>query len=81
MGTSLEGKVALITGGGEGIGLAAAKPMISEGATVFIVGRRQAASDQAVVEIGGDVVALQADVSKRADLERVYETVRSYQRN
>lgn len=76
MGTSMQGKVAVITGGGEGIGLASAKRMVAEGASVFIVGRRQAILDAAVAEIGGDVVALQADVSKQADLARVYEAVR-----
>jgi NAD(P)-dependent dehydrogenase (short-subunit alcohol dehydrogenase family) len=48
-----------------------------EGASVFIVGRRQAILDAAVAEIGGDVVAVQADVSKAADLDRVYEAVRA----
>jgi NAD(P)-dependent dehydrogenase (short-subunit alcohol dehydrogenase family) len=77
MGGSLQGKVAVITGGGEGIGLAAAKLLAAGGATVFIVGRRQAVLDAAVIEIGGDVVAIQADVSNPADLDRVYEAVRS----
>ena len=77
MSKSLQGKVAVITGGGEGIGLAAAKRMAAEGATVFIVGRRQAVLDKAVAEIGGDAVAVQADVSKQADLDRVYEAVHS----
>lgn len=77
MGGSLQGKVAVITGGGEGIGLAAAKLLAAGGATVFIVGRRQAVLDAAVIEIGGDVVAIQADVSNPAELDRVYEAVRS----
>lgn len=76
MGTSLQGKVAVITGGGEGIGLASAKRMVEEGASVFIVGRRQTVLDAAVADIGGDVAGLQADVSKPADLDRVYEAVR-----
>lgn len=76
MGTSLQGKVAVITGGGEGIGLASAKRMVEEGASVFIVGRRQAILDAAVAEMGGDVVALQADVSRQTELDRVYEAVR-----
>jgi NAD(P)-dependent dehydrogenase (short-subunit alcohol dehydrogenase family) len=76
MSNSLQGKVAVITGGGEGIGLASAKRLSAEGASVFIVGRRQAILDAAVAEIGGDVTALQADVSKPGDLERVYEAVR-----
>jgi NAD(P)-dependent dehydrogenase (short-subunit alcohol dehydrogenase family) len=77
MSGSLQGKVAVITGGGEGIGLASAKRLAMEGASVFIVGRRQAILDAAVAEIGGDVVAVQADVSKAADLDRVYEAVRA----
>jgi NAD(P)-dependent dehydrogenase (short-subunit alcohol dehydrogenase family) len=77
MGKSLQGKVAVITGGGEGIGLASAKRMIEEGASVFVVGRRQTILDAAVAKIGGDVVALQADVSKPGDLDRVYEAVRA----
>lgn len=77
MGTSLTGKVAVITGGGEGIGLSSARRMVEEGASVFIVGRRQAVLDAAVASIGGDIVGLAADVSKVADLERVYDTVRA----
>ncbi|WP_308076670.1 SDR family oxidoreductase [Paraburkholderia megapolitana] len=76
MGASLQGKIAVITGGGEGIGLASAKRMVEEGASVFIVGRRQSILDAAVAEIGGDVVALRADVSRQAELDRVYEAVR-----
>ena len=49
----------------------------AEGAAVFITGRRESLLDEAVAEIGGDVVAVQADVSKRTDLDRLYETVRS----
>ncbi|MGV2103841.1 SDR family NAD(P)-dependent oxidoreductase [Rhizobium sp. 21-4511-3d] len=77
MGTSLKGKVAVITGGGEGIGLSSARRMVEEGASVFIIGRRQAILDAAVAGIGGDIVAIAADVSKVADLERVYNTVRA----
>jgi NAD(P)-dependent dehydrogenase (short-subunit alcohol dehydrogenase family) len=76
MGTSLQGKVAVITGGGEGIGLACAKCMAAEGASVFIIGRRKEVLDAAVAEIGGEAVALQADVSRQADLDRVYDVVR-----
>jgi NAD(P)-dependent dehydrogenase (short-subunit alcohol dehydrogenase family) len=75
--SSLQGKVAVVTGGGEGIGLASAKRLATGGASVFIVGRRQGILDAAVAEIGGDVVAVQADVSKPADLDRVYEAVRA----
>jgi len=74
---SLQGKVAVVTGGGEGIGLASAKRLAQEGASVFIVGRRQTILHAAVAEIGGDVMALQADVSRSADLDRVYEAVRA----
>jgi NAD(P)-dependent dehydrogenase (short-subunit alcohol dehydrogenase family) len=77
MGTSLKGKVAVITGGGEGIGLSSARRMVEEGASVFIVGRRQVILDAAVARIGGDIVGIAADVSKIADLERVYETIRA----
>jgi NAD(P)-dependent dehydrogenase (short-subunit alcohol dehydrogenase family) len=76
MSGSLQGKVAVITGGGEGIGLASAKRLSAEGASVVILGRRQDILDAAVAEIGGDVVAVRADVSKPADLDRVYEAVR-----
>ncbi|MDK4717507.1 SDR family oxidoreductase [Rhizobium sp. CNPSo 4039] len=77
MDTSLKGKVALITGGGEGIGLSSARRMVEEGASVFILGRRQAILDAAVASIGGDIVGIAADVSKIAELERAYEIVRS----
>jgi NAD(P)-dependent dehydrogenase (short-subunit alcohol dehydrogenase family) len=77
MGASLQGKVAVVTGGSEGIGLAAAKRLAAGGAAVFITGRRQAELDRAIAEIGGDVVAVQADVSKPVDLDRLYEAVRA----
>lgn len=72
----LTGKVAVVTGGSTGIGLATAKRFVAEGASVFITGRRQAELDNAVAEIGGDVVAVQADSSKVGDLERLYATVK-----
>jgi NAD(P)-dependent dehydrogenase (short-subunit alcohol dehydrogenase family) len=71
----LEGKVAVITGGTEGIGLAAAKLFVNEGAYVFITGRRQKELHEAVKAIGGNVTGVQGDVSKLADLDRLYETV------
>lgn len=71
----LSGKTAVITGGSSGIGLASAKRFAAEGATVFIMGRRQAQLDAAVAAIGGDVFAVQGDVAKLADLDRLYEAV------
>ena len=72
----LEGKVAVITGGGTGMGLATAKIFVQEGAYVYIVGRRQSKLDAAVREIGKNVTAVQADISQLADLHRLYETIR-----
>ena len=71
----LNGKVAVITGGNSGIGLASAKRFVAEGAFVFITGRRQAELDKAVAEIGQNVVAVQGDVSKLDDLDRLYREV------
>jgi NAD(P)-dependent dehydrogenase (short-subunit alcohol dehydrogenase family) len=73
----LQGKVAVITGGSAGIGLAAAKLFIAEGAYVFITGRRQKELDDAVKEIGGDVCGVQGDVTNLADLDRLYKTVKA----
>jgi len=61
MSASLQGKVAVITGGGEGIGLASAKRLTAEGASVFIVGRRQTILDAAVAEIGGAAIFRRRD--------------------
>ena len=71
----LQGKVAVITGGTTGIGFAAAKLFVEEGAYVFITGRRQKELDAAVKAIGGNVTGVQGDVSKLVDLDRLYETV------
>ena len=71
----LEGKVAVITGGTAGIGLAAAKLFAAEGAYVFITGRRQKELDDAVKEIGDNVAGVQGDVANLADLDHLYETV------
>jgi NAD(P)-dependent dehydrogenase (short-subunit alcohol dehydrogenase family) len=71
----LHGKVAVITGGTEGIGLATAKLFVKEGAFVFITGRRQKELDEAVKAIGTSVSGVQGDVAKLADLDRLYETV------
>jgi len=72
----LKNKVAVITGGNSGIGLATAKRFVAEGAQVFITGRRQNELDAAVKEIGGNVIGSQGDVSKLADLDRLYATVK-----
>jgi NAD(P)-dependent dehydrogenase (short-subunit alcohol dehydrogenase family) len=72
---SLEGKIAVVTGGSTGIGLATAKKLVAEGAFVFITGRRQAELDAAVSEIGANVFAVQGDVATLADLDRLYSTV------
>jgi NAD(P)-dependent dehydrogenase (short-subunit alcohol dehydrogenase family) len=73
---ALDGKVAVITGGNSGIGLATARRFVKEGAYVFITGRRQAELDTAVSLIGKNVTAVQGDVSKLDDLDRLYEVVR-----
>jgi NAD(P)-dependent dehydrogenase (short-subunit alcohol dehydrogenase family) len=73
----LAGRVAVITGGTTGIGLATAKLFVSEGAYVFITGRRQKELDDAVEHIGRNVTGVQGDVSKLADLDRLYETVKT----
>lgn len=72
----LLGKTAVITGANSGIGLATAKLFASEGARVFMTGRRQAELDEAVLEVGGDARGVQGDVSRAADLDRLYEVVR-----
>jgi NAD(P)-dependent dehydrogenase (short-subunit alcohol dehydrogenase family) len=73
----LQGKVAVITGATTGIGFAAAKLFVEEGAYVFITGRRQKELDEAVQAIGANVTGVQDDVSKLADLDRLYETVKA----
>jgi NAD(P)-dependent dehydrogenase (short-subunit alcohol dehydrogenase family) len=71
----LKGKVAVVTGGNSGIGLATAKRFREEGAKVAITGRDQKTLDQAVKTIGGDVLAVRADVSKLGDLDKFYKAV------
>jgi NAD(P)-dependent dehydrogenase (short-subunit alcohol dehydrogenase family) len=76
MAGKLEGKIALITGGSSGIGLATAQRFVKEGAYVFITGRRQAELDKAVKAIGKQVTALRADASILADLDKVYAQIK-----
>jgi NAD(P)-dependent dehydrogenase (short-subunit alcohol dehydrogenase family) len=71
-----EGKIAVITGGNSGIGLATAQRLVSEGAYVFITGRRQTELDAAVKLIGKNVTAVQGDVANLIDLDRLYATVK-----
>jgi NAD(P)-dependent dehydrogenase (short-subunit alcohol dehydrogenase family) len=75
--TRLNGKTAVITGGATGIGLAAAKRFIEEGAFVFIFGRRQEALDAAVAELGSNVCAVKGSVSDETDLDRLYAAVKA----
>jgi NAD(P)-dependent dehydrogenase (short-subunit alcohol dehydrogenase family) len=76
MGNKLDGKIAVITGGNSGIGLATAKRFVSEGANVFIFGRRQNEIDAGISEIGKNVIGIQGDVSNLADLDRLYDVVK-----
>jgi len=75
----LDGKIALITGGNSGIGLASATRFVAEGAQVVIVGRRQEELDKALELIGPGVTAIQGDVSILEDLDRIFATVKSAQ--
>ena len=79
MSQKLAGKIALITGGNSGIGLATAKRFVAEGAHVFISGRRQSQLDAAVQEIGGSATGVQGDVSKLEDLDRLFAAIRDQQ--
>jgi NAD(P)-dependent dehydrogenase (short-subunit alcohol dehydrogenase family) len=75
--SKLNGKVAVITGGSSGIGLAAAKKFVEEGAYVFITGRRQSELDKAKAAIGRNISTVQGDVANLADLDRLYQTVKA----
>jgi NAD(P)-dependent dehydrogenase (short-subunit alcohol dehydrogenase family) len=72
-----EGKTAVVTGGSTGIGLAAAARLASEGAHVFITGRRKDALDKAVESIGPSVTAVPGDIAEPTDLDRLYDAIRA----
>ena len=74
---ALEGKVAVITGGSSGIGLATAERFVNEGAYVFIIARRQTELDQAAAVIGSGVTAIQGDITSLTDLDRIVATVKA----
>jgi NAD(P)-dependent dehydrogenase (short-subunit alcohol dehydrogenase family) len=77
MAGKLEGKIALVTGGSSGIGLATAQRFAKEGAFVFITGRRESELEKAVASIGADKAkAIRADASNLADLDRLYEEIK-----
>src|ERR1700739_1514947 len=71
----LEGKIAVITGGSSGIGLATAKRFVKDGAYVFVAGRRQVELDKAAAEIGSNVTAVKGDVANPDDLDRLYQII------
>ena len=73
----LEGKIALVTGGSSGIGLATAKQFVNEGAYVFITGRREQELEAARTEIGKNVSAVMGDVSKLSDLDRLFDQIKT----
>ncbi len=76
MTNALQGKVAVVTGGTSGIGLAIAKRFVSEGAQVYITGRRQAELDAAVTVIGKNATGVRSDVADLADLDDLYEIIK-----
>lgn len=76
MSKKLEGKIALVTGGSTGIGLATAKQFVAEGAYVYITGRRQPELDAAVKTIGSNVTAVKADASILSDLDTLYAQIK-----
>jgi NAD(P)-dependent dehydrogenase (short-subunit alcohol dehydrogenase family) len=77
MNEQLKNKIAVVTGGTTGIGLAAAKAFAREGATVYITGRRQAELDAAVAAVGVQAVGIKADSTSLSDLDRLYERVKA----
>lgn len=77
MAPKLAGKIALITGGTSGLGLATARRFVAEGAKVIVTGRRAAELDAAVAELGASATGVQGDVAVLADLDRLYATIRA----
>lgn len=76
MSSRFENKIVAITGGSEGIGLATARRFAAEGARVYITGRRQERLDAAATEIGHGAIGVQGDMSKLADIDRLYDRIR-----
>ena len=76
MSQKLAGKIALVTGGSSGLGLATAERFVAEGAYVFITGRRQPELDAAVKQIGSNVTGVRSDISRLADLDRLFATIK-----
>src|SRR5215468_7282795 len=76
MSKKLEDKIALVTGGSSGLGLATAQRFANDGAMVFITGRRRSELDKAVREIGRQAVGVQGDISNLSDLDRLYEVIK-----
>lgn len=75
MSNRLEGKVALITGGTSGIGLASVQEFVSQGAKVFVTGRRQAELDAAVTQAGSGAIGIRGDISNMDDLDRIFDQI------
>jgi NAD(P)-dependent dehydrogenase (short-subunit alcohol dehydrogenase family) len=73
--SGLNGKIAVVTGGSSGIGLATAQRFVKEGAYVFITGRRQSELDKAKALLGDNVTTVQGDATSTADLDRLFQTV------
>lgn len=73
--TRFQGKIVVVTGGSDGIGLTTAKAFVAEGATVYVTGRRQERLDEAVKEIGPGAIGVQGDVANLADLDRLYDRI------
>ena len=72
----LDGKVALVTGGTSGIGLATARLFVAEGAHVYVTGRRQEKVDEAVKEVGAGITGVQGDVASLTDLDRLFTQIK-----